>query len=204
MTPRRLSRSDRGAQAGTWWSDSLPPTDLEGSLASMTRSMRARRTPFAFVLSFLVLAACTQGGGETERSSGTGPSVPAPSAGSGAAARGRIEQAVCPVSDLLLSRTWRGDPRTGKGDIWSAPFRPEEASCRASSRSYDPRAVPFIRRSPQKAYGLWTSRWCSPCSSLRNAGLYPPGHDVSATFPPGGGGPPAARLRIGTATARTW
>ena len=86
--------------------------------------MRARRSSLAFVLSFLVLAACTGGGEETERGSGTGSVVPPPSAGSGAAAEGRIESAVCAVPDLFLQRTWRGDRRDRSGDIQLLPQEP--------------------------------------------------------------------------------
>ena len=51
------------------------PLGVEASIASMTRSMRIRRSLLAFVLSFLVLVACTQGDGDAEGGGTTG--VPA-------------------------------------------------------------------------------------------------------------------------------
>jgi type I phosphodiesterase/nucleotide pyrophosphatase len=83
------------------------------------------RRSLAFVLSFVALAACTQGDSGTGRGGATSvPSVTPPSAGAGAAAEGSIERAVCEVPDLLLQRTWRGDRRDRSGDIQLLPQEP--------------------------------------------------------------------------------
>jgi hypothetical protein len=91
----------------------------------MARSMRPRRSPFALILSVLVLAACTpREGDEPERRSGSVPGAVPTSSGSGAETEGRIERAVCAVPDVLLQRTWRGDRRDRSGDIQVLPQEP--------------------------------------------------------------------------------